>query len=54
LTLPKTGFKRAEAAPYIGELYLADISVPPGLYDALDLDVDVRGLFARDVVIRLR
>jgi NAD(P)H-hydrate epimerase len=54
LALPKVGFRTAEAGSHIGELYLADISVPPGLYDALALGVDVRGLFASHQIVRLR
>ncbi|MGC9348664.1 MAG: NAD(P)H-hydrate epimerase [Anaerolineae bacterium] len=54
LALPKVGFSMPEAASHIGELYLADISVPPGLYDALNLGVDVRRLFAHHPIVRLR
>jgi NAD(P)H-hydrate epimerase len=39
LALPKTGLISAKAAPYIGELYLADISVPPQLYEKLGIEV---------------
>ncbi len=35
LALPKSGLRAAGAAEYIGELYLADISVPPELYTLL-------------------
>jgi len=49
LALPKTGLLTREALSASGELYLADISVPPQLYDHLDLDVPP--LFARDTIL---
>ncbi len=49
LALPKTGLLSAEAQAVSGDLYLADISVPPELYDHLDLDVPP--LFARDTIL---
>lgn len=51
LALPKIGLLSHEAAPFIGALYLADISVPPALYARLGLDV--RPLFARDTILKL-
>jgi NAD(P)H-hydrate epimerase len=51
LALPKVGLLTAEAAPYVGELYLADIGVPPQLYQGLGLEVGP--LFARDEILRL-
>jgi NAD(P)H-hydrate epimerase len=51
LALPKVGLRDPRARPYVGELYLADISVPPGLY--LSLGVHVGPLFSRSDVIRL-
>jgi NAD(P)H-hydrate epimerase len=39
LALPKTGLFQETVKPYIGELYLADIGVPPQLYAALNLEV---------------
>lgn len=52
LALPKSGLLTAEAAPYVGELYLADIGVPPQLYAGLGLEVGP--LFAQDDILRLR
>ena len=49
LAAPKTGLLEA---PMVGELYLADISVPPGVYDAFGLDMPV-DLFGQDTVVRL-
>ena len=39
LALPKTGLFQKTVESYIGELYLADIGVPPQLYAALSLEV---------------
>lgn len=49
LALPKTGLLRAEAAPAVGQLYLADISVPPQLYAHLGIELDP--IFAKDTVL---
>ena len=54
LALPKQGLIRPEVAPYVGELYLADISVPPELYAASPLDLSVGPIFAGEDVIRLK
>jgi NAD(P)H-hydrate epimerase len=51
LALPKRGLRDPRARLYVGELYLADISVPPGLYTSLG--VVVSSLFAKSEVIRL-
>ena len=53
LALPKTGLYTAAAAQYVGELYLADISVPPQLYDA-SLGLTVGPIFAKGDIFRLR
>ncbi|MBC8346216.1 MAG: NAD(P)H-hydrate epimerase [Candidatus Marinimicrobia bacterium] len=37
LALPKTGLSDPEAKKCVGDLYLADIGVPPGLYSQLGL-----------------
>ncbi|MGF1505917.1 MAG: NAD(P)H-hydrate epimerase [Anaerolineae bacterium] len=51
LALPKEGLK---AVPeYVGELYLADISVPPALYAEPSLNLDVGPLFAASDIIRI-
>jgi len=39
LALPKTGLVTPAAREAVGELFLADISVPPGLYRRLGLEV---------------
>jgi NAD(P)H-hydrate epimerase len=46
LALPKTGLHAEAARPAVGELYLADIGVPPQLYAAPSLGLDVPPLFA--------
>lgn len=51
LALPKTGLLAAEARPAVGKLWLADIGVPPGLYERLGLTVPP--LFAEDSVLLL-
>ena len=49
LALPKTGLR--DARRLVGELYLADIGVPPQLYKGLGLDVGP--IFAMDEIIRV-
>jgi len=39
LALPKTGLLTSDATPFVGDLFLADISVPPQLYRSLGLEV---------------
>jgi NAD(P)H-hydrate epimerase len=51
LALPKDGLRAAPAQ--VGELYLADISVPPELYGEPTLALPVGPIFAQDDVIRL-
>jgi NAD(P)H-hydrate epimerase len=51
LALPKRGFLSPGARSACGELYLADISVPPMLYSRLGIETPV--LFARDTIVHL-
>ena len=53
LALPKEGLRASGVAPHVGELYLADISVPPSLYAKPPLGLSIGPLFARDDIIRL-
>lgn len=53
LALPKIGLGAAEARRYVGELYLADISVPPALYRRSPLGLEAGHIFAPDDVVRL-
>lgn len=49
LALPKVGLTRSAAREWIGEFYLADISVPDAVYQHLQLDVGP--IFARSDMI---
>ncbi len=51
LALPKTGLLALSARPLVGDLYFADIGVPPELYRRLGLDIGP--LFADDTIIRI-
>ncbi len=53
LALPKIGLCAETAKQHMGELYLADISVPPGLYSRPPLDLKVDNVFAQDEIVRL-
>jgi len=53
LALPKRGLHSPEAESYVGELYLADISVPPALYTDPSVGIVVGRLFAENDIIRL-
>jgi NAD(P)H-hydrate epimerase len=53
LALPKEGLRSPGVESHVGELYLADISVPPELY-AEYLDIEVGPLFAESDLIRVR
>jgi len=53
LALPKTGLLTRAAGRFVGELYLADIGVPPTLYDELGLVPTVGPLFALGDIVRL-
>lgn len=52
LALPKVGLMRASARPFVGDLYLADISVPPELYRKIGLEVGT--IFEIEAIIKLR
>ena len=53
LALPKVGLRAPGVKEQVGELYLADISVPPGLYAAPTLDLQVNHIFAQNDIVRL-
>ena len=53
LPLPKEGLRAADAQELVGELYLADISVPPGLYSGPGIGLTVGSIFAQEEIIRL-
>ncbi len=52
LALPKAGLLTQAAAPWVGQLFLADISVPPLVYERLGIDVGP--LFAMDDIVAVR
>jgi NAD(P)H-hydrate epimerase len=53
LALPKAGLRVPGVEEHVGELYLADISVPPELYAAPPLELSVGHLFAASDIIRI-
>ena len=53
LALPKEGLRAPGIEERVGELYLADISVPPGLYAAPRLGLEVDRIFAQEDIIRI-
>ena len=53
LALPKEGLRAPSVAGAVGALYLADISVPPGLYAWPGLGLSVDAIFAQDDIVRL-
>lgn len=53
LALSKKGLHDTAIRDAIGELYLADISVPPELYNNPGLDLEVGPIFAREDIIRI-
>lgn len=52
LALPKSGLFSAEARSYVGDLYLADISVPAELYRRLGIEVP--NIFEHDTIIKVQ
>ncbi|MDT8304388.1 MAG: NAD(P)H-hydrate epimerase [Anaerolineae bacterium] len=53
LALPKAGLRATGVAEFTGELYLADISVPPALYAGPGLGLHVGPIFAESGIVRL-
>lgn len=51
LALPKQGLLNPQAATYVGDLYLADIGVPPELYVSMGITVPL--LFAESDLIKV-
>ncbi len=52
LALPKKGLKNP-SRPVVGELFLADIGVPPELYSQPSLNIEVGPIFSESSLIRL-
>lgn len=53
LALPKAGLRAPGVTNHVGELYLADISVPPMLYAGPSLELSVGPIFASGDIVRL-
>ncbi len=53
LALPKAGLRVDSVQAQVGELYLADISVPPELYADPALNLNVSHIFAQSDIVRL-
>ncbi len=52
LALPKVGLMDESVRPYIGKLYLADISVPLELYRKMGLEIE--NIFEQDSIIKIK
>ena len=50
LALPKTGFLAREASLYLGDLYLADISIPRTVYESFGQQ---KPLFQKDTLLKI-
>ena len=53
LALPKEGLRLEAARSLVGELYLANISIPPELYAQPSLGLDVKNIFGVNDIVRL-
>lgn len=53
LALPKAGLRAPGVELHVGELYLADIGVPPSLYAGAGLGLEVGTIFARGEILRI-
>lgn len=53
LALPKVGLRAPGVVAQVGDLYLADISVPPELYAEPPLNLQVGHIFAQSDIVRL-
>ena len=53
LALPKQSFLNPEVMLKSGELYLADISVPPQLYNHPPLNLKVTNIFTQSDIVRI-
>jgi NAD(P)H-hydrate epimerase len=54
LAMPKHGLFSIEARSHVGELYLADISVPPSLYEVFGIDSkEVQRIFAESTIVKI-
>lgn len=51
LALPKVGLLTEKAKEYVGELYVADLSVPSAVYKKLGINIPI--LFAREEIVKI-
>ncbi len=51
LGLPKSGLLQEEARDYVGELFLADIAIPPEVY--LEFTKGRKPIFTEDMIVRI-
>ena len=51
LALPKTGLMKESSQKIVGDLYLADISVPVELYN--EMGIDIYPIFAENTIVRV-
>ncbi len=54
LALPKAGLSRDDNAAFVGELFLADISVPPALYGQIGIEIGKKPIFAASEIVQIR
>ena len=52
IALPKTGMRSDDARRLVGDLYLGDIAVPPGLYER-SLGISVSPIFTEGQVVKI-
>lgn len=52
LALPKTGLLTSESKLFMGDLYLADIGVPPQLYTRLGIEIPP--IFAHNTIVKIQ
>ena len=53
LALPKLGLRSPGAEVFVGDLYLADVGVPPEALARPPLGLEVGPIFARDEILRI-
>ncbi|NOX45455.1 MAG: NAD(P)H-hydrate epimerase [Chlorobi bacterium] len=55
LAMPKQGLFTTAAKSYVGDLYLADISVPPQLYGVFGMDIkEIRKIFSESTIVKIK
>lgn len=54
LGLPKVGIMKDNARAMVGEIFLADLAIPPALFAAPGLDLKVGAIFSESDIVRLR